>query len=346
MRFRSDNASGMAPCVLDALTAIADRADSPYGADTETARCRELLAELFERDLHAFLVATGTAANALALGSVAGPGTAIFCHEHSHINVDEAGAPEFFTNGAKLIALAGENGKIDAAALERALQPLARGSVHQVEPKLVSITQPTEWGTCYAPEEIGRIAAVAHRHGLSLHMDGARFANAVAHSGCPPAAISWRAGVDLMSFGATKNGALAAEAVLFFNGCPPGFARARKRAGQLLSKGWLIAAQLNAGIEDGDWLRLAAHANHMAGSLARRLSGIPGVALIAPVEANLVFVRLPGEEAVAALRAAGAQFLVSEWTQGTPVLRLVTSHATRTDEVDSFVELVSATLGA
>jgi threonine aldolase len=252
--------------------------------------------------------------------------------------MDECGAPEFFAGGAKLVGLDGADGKITAAHLDAALARGGKGVVHHVQPAAVSITQATEAGTTYRPEEVRAIAEVTHRHGLVLHMDGARFANSVAWLGCDPADVTWRAGVDVLSFGATKNGAMAAEAVVFFRGdLAETFALRRKRAGHLFSKMRFLSAQLEAYLTDGLWLHLARHANAMAARLAKGLAVVPGVTLAHPVEANEVFAVLP-EAMIAGLRAAG--FVFYSWPgeagQGAKV-RLVPAFDTPAASVDAFV---------
>jgi threonine aldolase len=266
----------------------------------------------------------------------------VFCHEASHIQTDECGAPEFFTGGAKLIPLSGEHGKITAEALERAVTPLPAGVVHHVQPKVVSLTQLTECGTVYTPGEVRAIADFAHDNGMAVHMDGSRFANALATLGCTAAEITWQAGVDVLSFGATKNGAMAAEAVIFFDPAKAGDIEfRRKRAGHLWSKSRFLAAQFDAYLADDLWLRLAAHANAMARRLADGLAGIDGVTLIHPVEGNEVFATLP-EGMAGRLLAAGARFYPwiypGDATAG-GTIRLMTFFCTRDEDVESFVSL-------
>ena len=337
--FASDNVAGAAPEIMAALTAAADAgAASSYGADPWTARVETLLKETFATDLVAHPVATGTAANALALATATPAWGAIYCHAGSHVMSDECGAPEFYAGGAKLVGLDGPDGKITAHALDAALARGGRGVVHHVQPAAVSITQATEAGTTYRPEEVRAIAAVTHRHGLVLHMDGARFANSVAWLGCDPADVTWRAGVDVLSFGATKNGAMAAEAVVFFRkDLADSLAFRRKRAGHLFSKMRFLSAQLEAYLTAGLWLRLARHANAMAARLAEGLSAVPGVTIAHPVEANEVFAVLP-ETMIAALRAAGFVFYAwpGEAGQGAKV-RLVPAFDTPAASVDAFV---------
>lgn len=303
MDFSSDNTAACAPEILAAVAAANQGAASAYGADVWTQALGRAFSEVFEREVSVFLVATGTAANSIALASAVPPWGAVMCHREAHIERDECGAPEFYSGGAKLVLLDGAYAKIEAAGLKAALPHLA-GDAHRVQPAAVSISQASERGALYSPSEIAAIAAIAHDAGLALHMDGARFANAVAALGCAPADISWRAGVDLLSFGASKNGALGAETILAFD---PKYgeeiARRRKRGGHLISKSRYPAAQMLAYLKDGLWLKLAARAN----ALARRLGEAAQAHLSAPVQTNQVFIT-PGAAALAKLRAAGARF--------------------------------------
>ena len=294
MNFCSDNVAGAAPEILAALAAANRGAAMPYGADAVTARLQRKVAEIFETEVAVFPVATGSAANSLALSVMAPPYGAIYCHEAAHINVDECGAPEFFTGGAKLVDLAGADGKLHAGDLAAALAGAGAGIVHHVQPAAISLTQASECGTVYSPHELHEIADLARANGLKLHLDGARFANAVAGLGCSPADLTWRAGVDALSLGATKNGALAAEAVVFFDrALAAAFGYRRKRAGHLFSKMRFLSAQLEAYLSDDLWLRNARHANRLADRLAQGLAGLPGARLVYPVQANEVFVALP-----------------------------------------------------
>jgi threonine aldolase len=334
MNFRSDNVTGIAPEILAAIAAANAGAAASYGADAVTERLTQRVSEIFEHEAAVFPVATGTAANALALASVTPVWGAIYCHEASHVQTDECGAPEFFAGGAKLLPLAGADAKLAPAAIEAAM--IERGVVHHVQPAAISISQATEAGTVYQANEIAALAAVARRHGLALHMDGARFANAVAALGCRPADLAWRAGVDVLSLGATKNGALAAEAVVFFDPAKAdGFAYRRKRGGHLFSKMRFLSAQLDAYLADGLWLRNARHANAMAGRIAAGLAALPGARLRHPVEANEVFVELP-EAAIAALDAAGFGFY--RWGgDASRTLRLVTAFDTLIGDVEACI---------
>ena len=334
MNFISDNAYGAARPILDALTAANSGAVPAYGDDSLSGRLQRRFSEVFARDVAIFPVVTGTAANCLALATLVPPHGAIFCHEAAHIEDDECGAPEFFTHGAKLVRVGGAGGKLTPAILEAALARFRPGDVHQVQPAAISITQATEAGTCYRPDEIAALARLAHARGMKLHMDGARFANAVAFLDVAPAELAWRAGVDVLSFGAAKGGALVAEAVVFFDPKLAGdFVYRRKKAGHLLSKMRFVSAQLDAYLTDGLWLSLAGRANALAQVLADGLAHLPGASLAHPVEANEIFVWLP-DAVVARLRAEGAQFY--DWARpdnNRTLIRLVTSFATEENDV-------------
>lgn len=289
----SDNVAGAAPEILAAIASAAQGRARSYGGDEVTARLQDRLSELFERRVAAFPVPTGTAANALALATFTPPWGAVLCHREAHVAVDECGAPEFYTHGAKLLLADGAHGKLTPQTLAAAV-PEWRGDVHRSQPAMLSLSQATESGTVYSPAEVGALAEAARSHGLAVHMDGSRFANALAAQGCSPAELTWKAGVDVLSFGGTKNGCVMAEAVVFFDPDKAAdFAFRRKRAGHLLSKMRFISAQLEAYLADGLWLRLARNANARARQLADGLQALPGVTLEHPVEANEVFVRLP-----------------------------------------------------
>ncbi len=345
MNFRSDNEVGAHSSIVEAVSRAFSGGTAPsYGDDDWTHRVERRLRDLFEKpDLVAFPVATGTAANVLALACCTPPWGAIYCHPEAHIMVDEANAPEFFTAGAKLCPIDGPTGKIDARKLASALAQPVYGVVHHPQPAAVSITQATECGTVYAPEEVAALSASARRHGLKLHMDGARFANALSFVGCSPAELSWKAGVDVLSFGATKNGALAAEAVIFFDSdLARDFAFRRKRGGHLLSKMRFLSAQFDAYLTDGLWLANARHANAMARRLVAGLTALKGTQLLYPVDANEIFVVLP-VRVHDALQAAGAQY--HPWTSDRPgerAFRLVTAFNTLSADVDRFLSIAKA----
>lgn len=336
MNFCSDNTAGAHPKIIEAVAAANRDRVMPYGNDDLTRRIEARISEIFERDCAVALVGTGTAANALALAALCPAYGAVLCHPDSHINRDECGAPEFYTGGAKLIGVDGAHGRIAAPDLDAAIAAAGAGLVHHAQPAAVSLTQATEAGTIYRPADIAAIAAVAHRHGLAVHVDGARFANALVGLGVTPAEASWRAGIDALSFGATKNGAFAAEAVVFFDRAKAaslGFRR--KRAGHLWSKMRFLAAQFEGYLAGDLWLDNARHANRQAAELARGLETIPGARIEHPVEANEIFVTLP-EAVVAGLEADGFKFY--RWLgPGTQLLRLVTAFDTDPGDVASFV---------
>ncbi len=315
--------------MLEALRAANDGAVPSYGEDALTARLQQELARVFEHEITVFPVITGTAANALALSTLVSPHGAIFCHGDAHIATDECGAPELFTQGAKLVTLGGVHGKIAPEVLAEAVSRLAVGSVHHSQPAAVSITQASEMGTCYRPDEVRAIASFARQHGMKLHMDGARLANAIAFLDCAPADATWKAGVDALSFGMTKNGALGAEVVMFF--CAEDaqdFAFRRKRFGHLISKMRFVSAQLLCALENNRWVHWARGANVLASVLADGLSKISGVEIVHPVEANLVFASMP-EHLIEKLRSASATFY--DWSPpccGQRLVRFATSFAT------------------
>jgi threonine aldolase len=303
LRFYSDNTASACPEILDAIAKVNHGRVKAYGDDEWTQRLDRALAEYFGTQVKAFAVVTGTAANSLSLATLSPPYGAIYAHEEAHILNDECGAPEFFSNGARLVVCGGPNGKLTAETLGEALDahPV---SVHSNQPAAVSITQATEVGTAYRPDEIAAITELAHRRKLGVHMDGARFANAVEFLGCSPADVTWRAGIDVLSFGATKNGALAAEAVVFFNrDLVRDFELRRKRAGHLISKSRYVSAQLLAYIANDLWKRNAARAN----GFARTIGAAAGTALMFPVEANELFLNL-GDVGKKRLRDAGFEF--------------------------------------
>ncbi|MDS9467836.1 beta-eliminating lyase-related protein [Paracoccus sp. MBLB3053] len=344
MNFASDNVHGVHPKVLQALSDCNEGAMGSYGADPVTVRAEAAYRELLDApDAVVRFVATGTAANALVCAQLSPSFGRIYCHESAHIHRDECSAPEFYSHGAKLVPLSGAQGKFGPAALAEAIRFGKAGSLNDGRNAMVSITNATEWGTCYGPSEVAALATVAHEAGLPLHMDGARFANAVAGLGSDPAALTWQAGVDVLCFGGTKNGALAAEAVIFFDPArADGFDYRRKQAGQVYSKQRYLAAQMLALVEDGLWLDLARHANAAATRLGQGIEQAGG-SLVVPVEANEVFARLPSDAHERA-RAHGAVYHL--WQDelpapGEPVtVRLVTSWATREDEVTDLLDLL------
>jgi threonine aldolase len=337
MNFISDNAYGVAPEMLSALAAANSGTAAPYGDDPVTVRLSARFCEVFEREVWAYPVVSGTAANALALSAVTPPYGAILCHADAHIAVDECGAVEALSGGAKLVGLRSTTAKLTPQIVETALTRFS-APPHSPKPSAISVTQATEYGTVYRADEIAALSAVAKRKTMKLHMDGARFANALARLGCNPADITWRAGVDVLSFGATKNGALGAEAVIFFNKEDAHeFEFRRKKAGHLLSKMRFISAQLEAYLADDRWLTWAGHANALAARLAQGLAQIEGAELAHPVEASALFVLLP-DKTVAQLRKAGAQFYDWQPSDGShTMIRLVMSFLTPEEDVARFL---------
>lgn len=337
--FGSDNVTPAAPAIIAAITAANTGAVHSYGDDPYTQLLQKIASEVFETELAIYPVTTGTAANALALSTLVPPFGAIYGHETAHIVTDECGAPEFYTGGAKVIGLPTSDGKLTPAQLEAPLQFAKDMGVHHVRPAALSLTQSTEWGTAYTPDEVKALAEAARAHGLGVHMDGSRLANAIAHLECSPAEITWKAGVDVLCVGATKNGAMAAEAVVFFDRARAAeFESRRKRGGHLWSKMRFLSAQLVAYLEDRLWLRNARHANAMATRLGAGLAAVPGVRLVQKAQANELFVEMP-ERLIEALLADGFEFYRWAAPAGVTgsVVRLVTSFCTTEQDVDTLV---------
>lgn len=305
-QFASDNYAGIAPAALAALLEANAGHALAYGDDPWTQRVADRLRELFETDCDVYFVFNGTAANSLALASLCQSYHSVICHEVAHVNTDECGAPEFFSNGAKLLTARGDLGKLTPAAVREVVT--RRSDIHYPKPAAVTLTQATEVGTLYTPAEVAAISAAAREHGLRVHMDGARFANAVAALGVSPADLSWRAGVDVLCFGGTKMGLPVGEAVVFFKReLAVDFAYRCKQAGQLASKMRFLAAPWLGMLSDDAWLRHAGHANAMAARLSVGLAALPGVRLAYPTQANGVFAELPPAMA-AGLRERGWRF--------------------------------------
>ena len=336
MKFFSDNAAPVHPRVWAAMQA-ADEPDTAYDGDALSARLDAAFSDLFGAPCAALWVATGTAGNCLALSAMVPPHGGVVCHSEAHIEMDEGGAPGFFLHGAKLLLAGGEGAKLTPETIRAVLDPIRPG-VHQVQPHAISITQATECGRVYAPGEVGAIGALAKARGLGLHMDGARFANAVAHLGCDPTDVTVRAGVDALTFGCVKNGGMSAEAIVFF---APDLADVvryrRKRAGHLQSKGRYLAAQILAMIEGGLWLENARAANDAAQAIAAAC----GSRLIHPVEANEVFVILSSAEQDA-LRAQGFDFYDWNAPAGAPgAARFVTSWSSPPRDVEALARAIA-----
>jgi threonine aldolase len=327
--FESDNTAGICPEVLAALEEANQGAAISYGEDDWTNRVRELVRDLFETDCDTFLVFNGTAANALALAQLCQSFHSVVCHHHAHIQTDECGAPEFFTRGSKLLLVGGDGGKIDIKEAEAVVA--GQPEVHAHKPRVISITQATEFGTVYSRDELGVVAELVRKRQMFLHMDGARFANAVASLGCSPKDLTWKIGVDVLCFGGTKNGAAAAELVIFFKKkLSREFDYRLKQAGQLASKTRFLAAQWLALLKDDVWLQNAQHANSMARKLAERLRASMKVDIVLPVEANALFVRL-SEQLARDLNSGGWHFYKF---MEPDVYRLMCSWATTDSDIE------------
>lgn len=336
MLFTSDNWGGVHPAIMDAIIAADGGAVPAYGNDALTAGIRARFAEIFEHDVALAFVPTGSAANGVGLSLLTPPYGAVICHAHAHVLIDECAAPEFYTGGAKLIPAGGEFGKLTPRSVRAAMAPYDPPMAHRVRPSVLSLTQATEWGTVYDPDEIRALAAVAGDYGMGVHMDGARFAGAVAALGATPAEVTWKAGVDVLSLGATKNGCLAAEAVVVFDPARADELTSRsKRAGLGMSKQRFFSAQWAPYFRDGLWLELARQAHRQCGKLAEVLSAADDCEVLVEPQINELFVRMP-EARAAALRHAGAQFY--DWVQpGDPydgeARRFVTSYETSDEQL-------------
>ena len=345
MNFSSDNVSAVSPAILSYLASMSSEAASPYGADAESLALRDHLRIIFEKpDLEVFPLTTGTAANSIAIAAMVDPWGAVICHKLSHINVDECGAPEFYSGGAKLL-LCGEGDPVnDTAKLtpETIRQRAAnmRGIVHRVQPQAISLSNLTELGGDYSPQELAEIGKTARELDLSLHLDGARFANALALHNCAPADLSWKAGVDMLSFGATKNGAMAAEALIVFNPAQAEpIAFRRKRAGHLWSKQRYLSGQLMGYLKDDLWLENARTANDYAQQLRQGLVKA-GIRMVPHTRANMLFVQFP-PDLVKRLQAEGFYFY--PWEDiGPDYYRLITSWNSKPEDVEKFIACVQA----
>ena len=330
VKFASDNVAGACPEVLDAIIKANDGDSTPYGNDQISTELQDKFSEIFEKEVIVFPTASGTAANALALATMTPSFGNVYCHKLSHINTDECGAPEFYTGGGKLVTLNGVKGKITAEELDQAIS--GKGIVHHTQPSSVSITQVCETGEVYQLDEIKKISEVTHKHNLSIHMDGARFANALVSLNATPAEMTWKSGIDVLSFGATKNGCIAAEAIIFFKKDLVGnVAFLMKRAGHLLSKMRFVSAQLDAYISNDVWLRNATQANKMGKKLSDGLKDHSDINLAYPTEANEVFATFPRNK-IDHLNSEGYQINEDEWDG--KAVRLVAAWNTQDTDVD------------
>lgn len=336
-KLASDNTAAICPEAWAALREANAGEEASYGDDRWTCRACDLVREIFERDCDVFLVFNGTAANSLALAQMCRSYHSILCHEHAHIEMDECGAPEFFSNGAKVIPTRGTNGKIDLGEVETAIA--RQRELHSPRPRVLSITQSTELGTVYTRGEIEAVAEFARRRALLLHMDGARFANAVAALDCSPKEITWEAGIDVLCFGGTKNGTAGGDLVVFFNKhLAQEFDYRAKQAGQLASKMRFLAAPWVGLLQDGVWLRNAKQANRMATRLAGKLAEVPGLKVMFPCEASAVFLRM-SDELVGELHARGWHFYKFIEPD---IYRVMCSWSVTEGDVDAFAADVTA----
>lgn len=339
--FASDNYSGICPEAFEAMQLANSGYATAYGDDQWTAKACGALRDLFEIDCEVFFAFNGTAANSLALASLCHSYNSIICHNSAHVETDECGATEFFSNGTKILLVGGENGRINPEEIEHTVK--RRTDIHYPKPKAISITQSTELGTIYQPEDVAAIGEMAKRLDLKLHMDGARFSNAVAALGCSPAEITWKAGVDVLCFGGTKNGMAVSEAVIFFDkGLAAEFDYRCKQAGQLASKMRFLSSPWIGLLENGAWLKNARHANACAATLERRLGEIPGVSIKFPREANALFIEMP-EKAAEKLQALGWKFYTFIGAGGA---RFLCSWKTTGEEIDALVKDVKLVMSA
>lgn len=340
--FASDNVSCACPEVMDAVVAANSGIASSYGQDDHTVKLEVTLSDFFETEVKVFPVVSGTAANALALSALTPSYGKVFCHQMAHINTDECAAPEFFTGGAKLIPIASGNGKITPEALISVFR--GKGNVHAAQPAALSITQSCEVGTVYQLDEIAAVAKTAHEYGLNVHMDGARFANALVALNASPAEMTWKSGIDVLTLGGTKNGCLAAEAVIFFKPeLVQPFPYLYKRAGQLLSKMRFVSAQLEAYVTNDVWRRNAQHANAMAARLSQGLSAIPGIDLEFPTQSNEIFANIP-RKVIERLAAKGIQVTEGELDETAPP-RFVTAWDSKVEDVDNLITAIKLCSG-
>ena len=344
MYFASDNSSFAPQQVMDALQRVNSGYRPSYGNDPEMDEVRGLIREIFEApEAEVYLVSTGSTANALSLATLIDPWQAIYCHRDAHIAIDECGAPEFYTGGAKVQLVDGDHGKLTPKAVEEAIATQVKGDVHSVQPGVLSLTNVTEAGTVYTAAEMRNLYATAKRLGVRCHLDGARFANAVVATGATPAELTWKAGVDVLSFGGTKNGLLGVEAVILFDpSLAWEFELRRKRGGHLFSKHRYLSAQMLAYLTDNLWLDLAEKANTASARLAAGLSAIPQAELVHPVQANMIFAKMPRKLHRRAVEAGASYYFTDIDGEDEEILpcRLVSSWSTTEADVDAFLAAI------
>lgn len=346
MDFGSENTSPVHPAFAQAFVTANEGYATNFEAEQWTERALRALRDFFEtNDLWAFTVSTGTAANAIALGAMVPPYGAILCHWDAHIATDECGAPEMYSFGARQVPLAGDHGRISPEALSRHLREARFGVVHAVQPSALSLTNLTEAGTAYDPDEIAALTVVARKAGLGVHLDGARFANAAASLNASPAELSWKAGIDILTLGTTKSGSFGAETIVAFS---PKYNTAlaflRKRGGHFAPKSRFLGAQIETYVQDGLWLANARHANRAARRMSEALACLDGVTLIHSTEGNEVFVSMP-DAMIDALARAGCKFQ-RDWRMDPRHHRFVTSWATSDDDVDRMLEVCRSAGGS
>lgn len=338
MNFISDNIAPCAGPILEALLKANEGVESPYGEDRFTLKLKEKASAIFERDLDIFPIATGTAANSVAIAAMTPAWGGVYCHDTAHIHTTECNAPEFYSGGAKLLPLRGGEYKISAFELKQGLSVAGFGKTNKAQPSVLSLTQPSDYGTVYCNSHVAELSSIAKRYGLGVHMDGARFANALAFLGCTPAEATWKAGVDILTLGATKNGALFAEAIIVFNKkYTTDLSYLIRRGGHVWSKMRYASAQLIAYLEDGYWLSLAQRANNQAADLAAKLAVYSFVKFLAPIEANILQVDLPSE-VIDQLQTQGYQFYRRSKTH----IRLLCRYDTDTGDIDSLVASIGS----
>lgn len=336
LEFRSDNCGRAAPEILDALVQSNSGTALGYGGDAISAELHSRLSDLFEKPVRVFPIPTGTGANAIALAATTTPFSAVYCSPESHINTSECNAAGFFGSGLKVTALSGQFGKLDPFALQQAVVTAGKGQAHKSQPAAVNIVQATDLGAVYKCSEVSQLGDIAKAHDLVLHMDGARFANAVAHLGCSPAELTWKAGVDVLSFGVTKNGGLLTDAIVVFNDdIANNIGFHLRRAGMIWSKMRFASAQILAYVNDDLWLRLAKQSNGAASVLAKAIAKIDGAHVIAPVEANEVFLNM-GAAALDQLAARGVLF----YRRGPELARLVCRWDTTEQELQQLTAII------
>lgn len=350
MFFASDNSSAAHPNVIDAMARANSGYVGSYGADPIMDEVRQKIRDLFEApEAAVYLVSTGTTANALSIATFCPPWGAVYCHKNAHLEEDECGAPEFYSGGAKLVLIDGDDAKMSPDSLRHAVKFTARAGVHNVQRGMLSITNVTENGAVYTPAEVAELTAIAKQENLPVHMDGARFANAIVASGASPAEMTWKAGIDVLSFGGTKNGLIGVEAVVIFDAEKAWeFELRRKRGGHLFSKHRYLSAQMQAYLNDDLWLSMARNANAMGGRLAQGISAVPGASLVHPNDANMVFAKFPRSMHKSA-KAAGAAYYFWPFDQSLEgpddellSARMVCSWSTTEKDVDQFLALLGS----